>query len=130
VSVKTCDEKITQENHHLKLEVNRLEQMVSKLVKQDKVRPPQDNYRNMVNKLEKGSNVTKWVSRQSNKAQPLKKQQQTIEYEKIEYARSAYLNVRRPHVKNVIGYKMGDKHNLMVHNSGQEFIKLTKGNSY
>jgi hypothetical protein len=33
--------------------------MVSFLVKQAKVRPPQDNHRNMVNKLEKGSNVTK-----------------------------------------------------------------------
>jgi hypothetical protein len=28
-------------------------------VKQAKVRPPPDNRRNMVNKLEKGSNVTK-----------------------------------------------------------------------
>jgi hypothetical protein len=43
----------------LKLEVKRLEQMVSELVKQAKVRPPQDNRRNMVNKLKKGSNFTK-----------------------------------------------------------------------
>jgi hypothetical protein len=40
VSVKTCDEEITQESDQLKLEVKRLEQMVSKLVKQAKVRPP------------------------------------------------------------------------------------------
>jgi hypothetical protein len=40
----------------------------------------------MVNKLEKGSNVTKRASQQSNKAQPLKKQQKTIEEEKLEYA--------------------------------------------
>jgi hypothetical protein len=36
--------------------------MISELVKQDKVRPYQDNRRNMVNKLEKGSNVTKQAS--------------------------------------------------------------------
>jgi hypothetical protein len=59
VSVETCDEEIAQENDQLKLEVKRLEQMVSELVKQAKVRPPPDNRRNMVNKLEKGSNVTK-----------------------------------------------------------------------
>jgi hypothetical protein len=33
VSVETCDEQIAQENDHLKLEVKRLEQMVSKFVK-------------------------------------------------------------------------------------------------
>jgi hypothetical protein len=33
--------------------------MVSELVKQVKVRPPQDNRRNMVNKHERGSNFTK-----------------------------------------------------------------------
>jgi hypothetical protein len=37
VSVKTCDEAIAQENYHLKLEVKRLGQMVSELVKQAKV---------------------------------------------------------------------------------------------
>jgi hypothetical protein len=52
----------------LKLEVKKLTQMVSELVKQAKVRPSQDNCRNMVNKLEKGSNVTKQASQQSNKA--------------------------------------------------------------
>ena len=55
MSVKTCDEAIAQENDQLKLEVKRLEQMVSELVKQAKVRPSQDNRRNMVNNLEKGS---------------------------------------------------------------------------
>jgi hypothetical protein len=84
----------------------------------------------MVNKLEKGSNVTKQASQQSNKAQPLKKQQKTIEEEKLEYARSAYLNAKRPHNKNDIGYKMGDKYNSRVNNNGQEFIKFTKGNSH
>jgi hypothetical protein len=57
----------------------------------------------MVNKLEKGSNITKQASQQSNKVQPLKKQEKTIEEEKLEYARSAYLNARRPHIKNGIG---------------------------
>jgi hypothetical protein len=40
------------------------------------------------------------------------------------------LNARRPHIKNDIGYKMGDKHNSRVNNNGQEFIKFTKRNSY
>jgi regulator of replication initiation timing len=43
VSVETYDEVITQENDQLKLEVKRLKQMVSELVKQAKVKPPQDN---------------------------------------------------------------------------------------
>jgi hypothetical protein len=107
-----------------------LEQMVSEIVKKGKVRPSQDNHRNMVNNLEKGSTVTKKASQQSNKAQPLKKQQKTIEEEKIEYAKSAYLNTRGPHIKNDIGYKMGDKHNSRVNNNGQKFIKFTKGNSH
>jgi hypothetical protein len=84
----------------------------------------------MVNKLEKSSTVTKQAFQQSNKAQPLKKQQKSIEDEKLEYARSAYLNARRPHIKNDIVYKMGDKHNSRVNNNGQEFIKFTKGNSH
>jgi hypothetical protein len=74
VSVETCDEEVAQENNQLKLEVNMLEKMVSELVKQAKVRPPQDNRKNMVNKLEKGSNFTKQASQQSMKAQPPKKQ--------------------------------------------------------
>jgi hypothetical protein len=93
--------------------------MVSEFVKQAKMRPSQDNSRNMVNKLAKGSNITKQASQQSNNAQPLKKQQKTIKYEKIEYARSAYLNTRWPHIKNGIGYKMEDKHNTWVNNNGQ-----------
>jgi hypothetical protein len=40
------------------------------------------------------------------------------------------LNARRPHIKNGIGYKMGDKHNSMVNTNGQEFIKFAKGNSH
>jgi chromosome segregation ATPase len=74
VSVETCYEAIAQENDYLKLQVKRLEQIVSELLKQAKVWPYQDNCRNMVNKLEKGSTVTKQASQQSNKSQPLKKQ--------------------------------------------------------
>jgi hypothetical protein len=62
VSVETSDEVVAQENDQLKLEVMRLEQMVSELVKQAKVRPSQDNRRNMVNNLEKGSTITNQVS--------------------------------------------------------------------
>jgi hypothetical protein len=91
--------------------------MISDLVKQAKVRSSQDNYINMMNKLENDSIVTKQASQQSNKTRPLKKQQKIIEEEKLEYTRSAYLNARRPHIKNVIGYKMGDKHNSRVNNN-------------
>jgi hypothetical protein len=59
VNAETCDEAIAQENDHLKLDIKKLEQMVCELVKQAKVRPSQDNHINMVNKLEKGSTVTK-----------------------------------------------------------------------
>jgi hypothetical protein len=48
--------------------------------------------------------------------------------EKIEYARSAYLNARRTHIKSGIGYKTGNKHNSRVNTGGQEFIKFTKIN--
>jgi hypothetical protein len=61
VSVETYDE-VAQENDQLKLEVKRLEEMVSELVTQAKVRPTHDNRRNMVNNFEKGSNFTKRAS--------------------------------------------------------------------
>jgi hypothetical protein len=41
--------------------------------------------------------------------------------------RSAYLNARRSHIKNDIGYKMEDKHNTRMNNNSEEFIK---GNSH
>jgi hypothetical protein len=123
VSVETCGEVVAQENDHLQLEVKRLEQLVSELVKQTKVQPSQDNCINMVNKLEKGSTATRHVFQQSYKAQPHKKQQKTIEYEKIEYA-------RRPHIKNDIGYKVRDKHNSKLNNNGKELMKFTKVNPH
>jgi hypothetical protein len=48
--------------------------------------------------------------------------------EKVEYARSAYLNARMPHIKSGIGYRTGDKHNSCVITNGKEFIKFTKAN--
>jgi chaperonin cofactor prefoldin len=59
INIDSCDDLIAEENDTLKLKVKRLEQKVKMLEKQAKVRPPQDNRRNMVNKLEKGSNFTK-----------------------------------------------------------------------
>jgi hypothetical protein len=73
----------------------------------------------MVNNLEKGSNITKQPYQPSNKAQPLKKQQKTIEEEKFEYARSAYMNVRRAHIKTGIGYKTDNQPNTRVNLKGQ-----------
>jgi hypothetical protein len=70
----------------------------------------------MVNKLEKKRTASKIASQHHKKD------------EKIEYARSAYLNARRPHIKTGIGYKAGDKHNSRVNTTGQEFIKFTKTN--
>jgi hypothetical protein len=57
------------------------------------MQPPQDNRNNMVKKLEKGKTAPKIVS------QPPKKQVQKEMDEKVEYARSIFLNARRPHIK-------------------------------
>jgi hypothetical protein len=38
------------------------------------------------------------------------------------------MNVRRPHIKNGICYKIGNQHNTRVNTKGQEFIKFTKSN--
>jgi hypothetical protein len=116
VLVEYCDEAIGNENDHLKREVKKPELEVNMLKKQTKVQPPQDNHSNMVNKLEKGRTAPKIASQHYKKDK------------KIEYARSAYLNARRPHIKSVIGYKTGDKHNSRVNTRGQEFIKFTKDN--
>jgi hypothetical protein len=95
---------------------------VNKLKKQAKVQPPQDNYNNMVKKLEKEKNAPKIIS------QPPKKQVQKEKDEKVEYARSVFLNARRPHIKSRIGYKNDDNHNSRTNSKGQEFIKFTKAN--
>jgi hypothetical protein len=111
----------------LKLEVKRLEQKVRVLEKQVKAQPYQDNHRNMVNKLEKGKTVSKLAPQQQKKSINHKKEERANIDEKIEYARSVFLNARRSHIKNGIGYKSGDKHNSRVNLNGKEF---TKDNSY
>jgi hypothetical protein len=113
VSVEACDDQITQENNHLKREVKKLELEVNKLKKQAKVQPPQDNRSNVVKKLEKGKTAPKIDS------QPSKKQVQNETDEKVEYAKSVFLNARSPHIKNGIGYKNDDKHNSRVSTKGQ-----------
>jgi hypothetical protein len=110
--VEICDDLITQENDHLKREVKKLELEVNKLNKQAKVQPTQDNRSNVVNKLEKGKTTPKIA------AQPSKKQVQNKKDEKVEYVRSVFSNARRPHIKNRIGYKNGDKHNSRVNTKG------------
>jgi SMC interacting uncharacterized protein involved in chromosome segregation len=122
VSVKTYDDQIAQENYHLKREVKKLEYKINKLKKQVKVQPTQDNHSNVVKKLEKGKIAPKIAS------QPLIKQVQNEKDEKTEYARSVFLNARRPHIKSEIGYKNSEKHNSRVNTKGQEFIKFIKAN--
>jgi hypothetical protein len=109
----------------LKLEVKRLEQEVMMLKKQAKAQPTQDNHRNMVNKLEKGKPVPKLASQQAKPTQH-KKQEKTNVDEKIEYAKSVFLNARRSHIKNDIGYKSADKHNSRVKSNEKKFIKFNK----
>jgi hypothetical protein len=120
--METCDEQISQENDHLKREVKKLELEVNKLRNQGKVLLPQDNRSNVVKKLEKEKTAPKIAS------QPPNKQVENEKDEKIEYARSVFLNARRSHIKSGIGYKNGDKHNSRVNTKGQEFIKFTKAN--
>jgi hypothetical protein len=122
VSVETCDNQIAQENDHLKREVKKIELEVNKLKKQIKVQPPQDNRSNVIKKLEKGKTAPKFAFQLS------KKQVQNENNEKVEYARSVFLNARRPHINSGIDYKNGDKHNSRVNIKSQEFIKFTKAN--
>jgi hypothetical protein len=120
--VETCDDQITQEKDHLKREVKKLELEVNKLKKQAKVQITQDKRSNVVKKLKKKKTTPKIAS------QPSKKQVQNEKDEKVEYARSVFLNARRPHSKSGIGYKNGDKQNSRVNTKCQEFIKFTKAN--
>jgi hypothetical protein len=128
VLVESCDEAIEKENDHLKREVKRFETEVNNLKKQTKVQPPQHNYSNMVKKLEKGRTTPKIASQQQSKQVHHKKEEKDSMDENVEYARSAYLNARRPHTKSGIGYKTGDKHNTKVNTNSQQFIKFTKAN--
>jgi hypothetical protein len=101
VGVETCDDQIAQENNHLKREVEKLELEMNKLKKQDKVQPAQDNHSNVVKNLEKEKTTSNITS------QPSKKQVQNEKDEKVEYAKSVFLNARKPHIKSGISYKNG-----------------------
>jgi hypothetical protein len=83
-----------------------------------------------VNKFEKEKSVPKLAPQQQMKPTHYKKEERANIDEKIEYARSVFLNARRPHIKNGIGYKSDDKYNSRVNSNGKEFIKFTKRNSY
>jgi hypothetical protein len=100
------------------------------LEKKAKPQPSQDNRRNIVNKLEKGKTVPKLVPQQKMKCTHHKKEERANIDKKIEYARSVFLNARRPHIKNDIDCKSGDKHNSRVNSNDKEFIKFTKGNTH
>jgi hypothetical protein len=128
VLAESCDEVIGKDNDYLKREVKRLEFEVNKLKKQTKVQPPQDNCRNMVKKLEKGRTATMIASQQQKKQVHHKMEEKNLVDEKVQYARSAYLNARRPHIMSGIGYKTDDKHKSWVNTKGQEFIKFSKAN--
>jgi hypothetical protein len=69
------------------------------LEKKAKAQPSQDNRRNIVNKLEKGKTVPKLVPQQKMKCTHHKKEERANIDKKIEYARSVFLNARRPHIK-------------------------------
>jgi hypothetical protein len=74
--------------------------------------------------------VPKLVPQQQMRHTHHKKEERVNIDEKIEYARSVFLNARMSHMKNGIGYKSGGKHNSRVNSNSKEFIKFTKGNSY
>jgi hypothetical protein len=84
----------------------------------------------MVNKREKGRTAPKLAPQHQKKRTHHKKEERANIDEEIEYARSVFLNARRSHIKNGIGYKSGDKHNMRVNSNGKEFIKFIKGNSH
>jgi hypothetical protein len=84
----------------------------------------------MLNKLEKEKIVPKLAPQQQMMPTHHKKEEKANIDEKIEYVRSVFLNAMRPHIKNDIGYKSGDKHNSRVNSNDKEFIKFTKGNSH
>jgi hypothetical protein len=107
----------------LKLKLKMLEQKVKVLEKQVKVQPSQDNRRNMVNKLENEKTVPKFAPQQQKRHTHYKKEERANIDDNIEYVRSVFLNAKRSHIKNGIGYKNGGKNNSRVNSNGKEFIK-------
>jgi hypothetical protein len=87
--------------------------------KQVKAQSSQDNCKNIVNKLENGRTVPKLAPQHQKKPTHHKKEERANIDEKIEYARSVFLNARRPYIKNDIGYKSGDKHNSRVNSNSK-----------
>jgi hypothetical protein len=73
----------------------------------------------MVNKVEKKKIMSKLAPQQQKKPIHHKKEERANIDEKIEYARSVFLNARRPYIKNDIDYKSGDKHNSRVNSNGK-----------
>jgi hypothetical protein len=84
----------------------------------------------MMNELEKERTAPKLAPQQQMKPTHHNKEENANIDEKIEYARSVFLNAMMPHIKNSIGYKSDDKNNSRVNSNDKEFIKFTKGNSH
>jgi hypothetical protein len=83
----------------------------------------------MVNNHEKGKTMSNLAPQQQKKPIHHKKEERGNIDEKIKYALSVFLNARRSHIKNDVGYKSGDKHNTRTNSNCKEFIKFTKGNT-
>jgi hypothetical protein len=62
----------------------------------------------MVKKLEKGRTTPKIASQHQSKQIHHKKEYKSSMDEKIKYARIAYLNEKRTHIKRGIGYKTSE----------------------
>ena len=62
VVAESCDDLIAEENDELKWEVEELKIEMVKFKSKGQVQPSQDNRKNMVKKLEKGSNSTIFAS--------------------------------------------------------------------
>jgi hypothetical protein len=73
----------------------------------------------MVNKLENRKTMPKLAPQQQMKHTHRKKEERANFDEKIEYARSVFLNARRSHIINGIGNKSGDKNNSRVNSNGK-----------
>jgi hypothetical protein len=69
--------------------------------------------------LKRKKNVAKLAPQQQKKVIHHKKEERANIDEKFEYAWSVFLNARRPHIKNGIGYKSGDKHNSRTNSNGK-----------
>ena len=68
VFVESCDDFIAQDNEALMCEVKRLKEEVIELKGKEQVRSSQDNRDSIVNKLEKGSNITSSTPQQDQKS--------------------------------------------------------------